>query len=173
VPRSWIAEMDIDEGTIRLLRYRGAWQRLPSEMIGADSTYFHYEATTYGFSMFAVAGELMAAPTSTPSVTPTPWDTPTVPPPTQSPPFLYAAFFMTAGVIGFAAAYRVLRPSRYRVMLKRLKQLELAPVRPRVRHIGQPLPSAREPGQVSQAELAALRELERIRHEKQSRERSS
>jgi len=175
VPRSWIAEMDIDEGTIRLLRYRGAWQRLPSEIIGADSTYFHYEATTSGFSMFAVVGEPMVAPTSTPSVTPTPWDTPTVPSPTQSPPFLYAALFMTAGVVGLGVAYRFARPSRYSVMLKRLKQLGREPIRTRVRHIGVPLPEpqARAPGQVSEAELAALRRLEQIGQEQQLRKRRS
>jgi len=134
VPRSWIVQMNIDEGTIRLLRYRGGWQRLSAGMTGADSTYFHYEATTPGFSLFAIAGEPMVAPTSTP------WGTPTVPPPTQAPPFLYAALFMSAGVFGLAMAYSFAKPSRYYVMLKRLIQLERALIKPEVRHIGLPLP---------------------------------
>ena len=169
VPRSWIAEMDIDEGTIRLLRYRGGWQRLSTRMVGADFTYLYYEATTSGFSLFAIAGESMVTPT------PTPWDTPTVPPPTQSPPFIYAALFTMAGVVGLAVTYRLARPSRYYVMLKRLKQLERELIRQRVRHIGLPLPEppARVPGQVSPAELEALRRLEQIGQEKQLRERRS
>ncbi len=134
VPRSWIVQMNIDEGTIRLLRYRGGWQRLSTGVIGTDSTYFHYEATTPGFSLFAIAGEPMVAPTSTP------WGRPTVPPPTQAPPFLYAALFMSAGVFGLAMAYSFAKPSRYYVMLKRLKQLERELIKPEVRHIGLPLP---------------------------------
>ena len=175
VSRSWMAQMNIDERTIRLLRYNGIWRELPTEMVSANHTHLNYEATTSGFSLFAIVGEPMAATSSTPSDTPTSWDTPTAPPPTQYPSSLYAALFMTAGVAGFAVAYRLARPSRYRVMFKRLKQLEREPIRTRVRHIGLPLlePQARVQKQYSPAELEALRRLEQIGQEKQLREDSS
>jgi len=172
VSRSWMAQMNIDERTIRLLRYNGIWRELPTEMVSANHTHLNYEATTSGFSLFAIVGEPMAATSSIPSVTPTSWDTPNAPPPTQYPSSLYAALFMTASVAGFAVAYRLARPSRYRVMLKRLKQLEREPIRTRVRHIGLPLPEqpARVPEKVSKVELEAVRRLEQIGREKQLRD---
>ncbi|MFQ6130396.1 MAG: hypothetical protein ACE5OT_06340, partial [Candidatus Hadarchaeaceae archaeon] len=78
----------------------------------------------------------------------TPWVTPTVPPPSQPPPFMYAAVFMSAGIVGLAVAYRLARPSRYYIMLKRLKQLERELVKPRVGHIGLQLPEP--PARVAQ-----------------------
>ncbi|MFQ6129724.1 MAG: PGF-pre-PGF domain-containing protein, partial [Candidatus Hadarchaeaceae archaeon] len=169
VSKSWVAEKNIDERTIRLLRYSNGWQMLPTEMIRSDSTYFHYEATTSGFWMFAIVGEPMVAPTSTPPAAPI------VSTLTQSPPFLYAVLFMVVGVFGLAMVYRLAKPSRYYIMLKRLKQLERELVKPVVRHIGLPLPKSPVvmPRRVSLAELAALRRLERIGLEKLLRNRRS
>ena len=170
VSKSWVAQMNIDEHTIRLLRYNGGWQRLSTGMIRSDSTYIYYEATTSGFLLFAIVGEPMVAPT------PTSPAAPIVPTPTQSPLFFYTMLSMAVGVAGLVMAYRLLaRPSRYYVMLKRL---ERAVIRPGVRRIGMPLPKppARLLRRVSRAELAVLRRLERIAHGKRKellRERRS
>jgi len=167
VSKSWVAQMNIDEHTIRLLRYNGGWQRLSTGMISSDSTYLYYETTTSGFLLFAIVGEPMVAPT------PTSPAAPIVPTPTQSPLFFYTMLSMAVGVAGFVMAYRLLaRPSRYYVMLKRL---ERAVIKPGVRSIGMPLPKppARLLRRVSRAELAALGRLERIGLEKLLRERRS
>jgi len=48
---------------------------------------------------------------------------------------------MAAVAVGFSTAYSLLaKPSRHHITLKRLKQLEQMMLRPRVRHIGLPLP---------------------------------
>ena len=189
VPRYWIAQMNIDNRTIRLLRLNGGWHELPTNLVGADPIYFYYEAVTSGFSLFAVMGERLVVPPPVEPIppvppppvppppvppSPTPPVAPVVPPPVAPPLFLYAVLFTMAGVVGFAAAYRLLvRPSKYYVMLKRLKR---AVVRPKARRIGKPLPKppARVRRQVSPAELAALRRLESIarkRKRKFARER--
>ena len=58
VSKAWMEENDIDESTVKLLRYTGTlWQELSTSMVGEDANYVYYEAETPGFSYFAVVGE--------------------------------------------------------------------------------------------------------------------
>jgi PGF-pre-PGF domain-containing protein len=128
VLRSWIAQMRIDERSIRLLRYSGGWQSLPTSLVGADSVYFYYEVETSGFSLFAVVGERMITPPAPPSpvvVPPSPW--PPAPTPPAVPPILYTLLAMFAVGISSLALYRALtwRIKSF-VSLKSLKRVVLA-----------------------------------------------
>ncbi len=81
-------------------------------------------------------------PMSTSQIEPT--STPPVsliePTPAQPPLSFYMILSVAAVAVGFLTAYSMLaKPSRYYVMLKRLKQLALEPIVPRVGHIGLPL----------------------------------
>ncbi len=68
---------------------------------------------------------------------------------------------MAGALAGFSIAYNLTRPSKYYLMLKRLKQ---AMVRPGLKHVGEPAvrPPVRVRKLVSRAELAALKRLEHI-----------
>ncbi len=166
-PRSWISGTNIDERKVKLLRFRGSWQELPTRYLGADASHHHYEASSLGFSLFAIAGERRAAP---PVVAPPPTAPTTLPAPlpaTSAAPLEFFAMLSIAGAIGgFAAAYSLLaRPSRYYLILKQLKR---AVIGSGWRFIGKPLP--RPPvmvrKRVSRTMLAALRRLERIIRER-------
>lgn len=62
VPLSWVNKNDIDVSTIALNRFSGgAWSKLPTVQLEATSTTIIFEATTPGFSTFAVTGESLAA----------------------------------------------------------------------------------------------------------------
>lgn len=57
VEKNWIEENEIDVDTIRLCRYSdGQWNDLDTQKISEDDTYLHFEASTPGFSPFAIVG---------------------------------------------------------------------------------------------------------------------
>ncbi|MDD4254851.1 MAG: PGF-pre-PGF domain-containing protein [Methanofollis sp.] len=60
VNRSWIADESIDEETITLYRYNGSWTALPTSFVREDDDYLYFEATSPGFSVFAISGEKAA-----------------------------------------------------------------------------------------------------------------
>ncbi|WP_196214028.1 PGF-pre-PGF domain-containing protein [Methanolobus vulcani] len=68
VPRSWIEENNIDEGSIVLERYDGGWSRLSTTQTGSDDEYLYFEASTQGFSSFVIMGESMVIESSLNSV---------------------------------------------------------------------------------------------------------
>jgi PGF-pre-PGF domain-containing protein len=75
VDNSWITDNNIDTSKVVLNRFASdAWTALPTQILtGKDGTYVYYEATTPGFSTFAITGETktaMVAPALVP-VTPT------------------------------------------------------------------------------------------------------
>jgi PGF-pre-PGF domain-containing protein len=57
VPESWIDANAIDVDSIVLNRYDGRWSRLPTLQTGSDNSYLYFEASTPGFSPFAITGE--------------------------------------------------------------------------------------------------------------------
>ncbi len=65
VSREWIAENNIDIKTLRLSRYSdGAWTDLPTEVTGEDDGYIYLSATTPGFSLFQVTGDMIRETTA-------------------------------------------------------------------------------------------------------------
>jgi PGF-pre-PGF domain-containing protein len=56
VPISWFIANNVKRNTIKLYRYKNGWQALETVELPADSTYAYYQATTPGFSYFAIAG---------------------------------------------------------------------------------------------------------------------
>lgn len=68
VPRSWIERNRVDENTIVLLRLNGKWRELPTSLVRSTDIYLYFEATTPGFSVFAVAGQSAGVPLSPPLV---------------------------------------------------------------------------------------------------------
>ncbi|MBC7085664.1 MAG: PGF-pre-PGF domain-containing protein [Methanomethylovorans sp.] len=55
VNSSWMQDMDVAPEDIRLQRYNGnAWEVLPTNYINKTQNYFVFEATTPGFSSFAI-----------------------------------------------------------------------------------------------------------------------
>jgi len=70
VTKADLKKMNLDASTIKLLRYaNGAWQELSTELGFEDLNSYTFEATTPGFSYFAIAGEEIKAPAETPKVT--------------------------------------------------------------------------------------------------------
>jgi len=58
VEKSWLVELGISAGNVVLSRYRGgAWSTLTVGRTGENATHVNYEATTPGFSVFAITGE--------------------------------------------------------------------------------------------------------------------
>jgi PGF-pre-PGF domain-containing protein len=72
VNKSWIADENISEETIKLSRYDGNWTVLPTSKIDEDNTSVYFEAETLGFSIFAISGEEEVEVAITPSPTATP-----------------------------------------------------------------------------------------------------
>jgi PGF-pre-PGF domain-containing protein len=120
VPRVWAEQNDVDENTIKLLRWFGDnWQELPTIFLKADAENLYFEATTPGFSLFAAVGM-----TKTPSVV------------LGLPPMLIFALLSVFGVIGGGVGYfvyiRKIRPIPQVIPLKRLIQMSRpAPKLPR------------------------------------------
>ncbi|MEM3890439.1 MAG: PGF-pre-PGF domain-containing protein, partial [Candidatus Micrarchaeia archaeon] len=70
--KSDIRKQNIDSDTIKLLRYaNGQWQELQTVKGFEDLESITFEATTPGFSYFAIAGSEIQAPAETPKVTTT------------------------------------------------------------------------------------------------------
>ena len=57
VEKSWFIYYNINETSIKLLRYNnGQWAELETIEVSDDGTYKYYEAKTEGFSTFAIVG---------------------------------------------------------------------------------------------------------------------
>jgi PGF-pre-PGF domain-containing protein len=57
VSRNWVAQNEIDEATITLLRfYENAWQSLPTQLVGRNDKYLYFTARSPGLSLFAIGG---------------------------------------------------------------------------------------------------------------------
>ena len=54
VPKSWLSSNGIRENNIVLYRYDSAWTQLSTKVVSTDAVNIYYEATTPGFSTFAV-----------------------------------------------------------------------------------------------------------------------
>lgn len=74
VPKSWVTSNSVDANKVYLARYTSSWNSLPTTQTSSDGSYYYYEATSSGFSTFAVVGEKSSSAPSTPSEpsTPTP-----------------------------------------------------------------------------------------------------
>ncbi|NOZ82614.1 MAG: PGF-pre-PGF domain-containing protein [Euryarchaeota archaeon] len=64
VPKRWLRERDASPEQVRLYRYAGGWQELPTDVSGEDAVYVYYTARSPGFSYFAIAAveEAVTAP---------------------------------------------------------------------------------------------------------------
>jgi S-layer protein (TIGR01567 family) len=57
VEKEWIEDNEISEASLRLCRYSDdEWSYLDTQKIGEDDKYVHFEASTPGFSPFAIVG---------------------------------------------------------------------------------------------------------------------
>jgi PGF-pre-PGF domain-containing protein len=57
VSKEWTEENSIDSSTIRMTRYNGQWQDLPTTYVREDDEYIYFSAQTPGFSIFSVVGD--------------------------------------------------------------------------------------------------------------------
>jgi PGF-pre-PGF domain-containing protein len=87
VDKSWITDSNIDETTIKLNRYIGEWETLPTSKLSENDVSSHFEAETKGFSSFAISGEenVEASPVPTPESKETPEPEEEAPAPTPAP----------------------------------------------------------------------------------------
>ncbi len=70
--KSEISKQNVDADTIKLLRYaNGQWQELQTVKGFEDVDSITFEATTPGFSYFAITGDEIQAPAETPKITTT------------------------------------------------------------------------------------------------------
>jgi PGF-pre-PGF domain-containing protein len=63
VPRAWIQQNNVDENSMELLRYDGAWVPLETELVDGDAGYVYFRAEAIGSSVFAIAGEAVTEKT--------------------------------------------------------------------------------------------------------------
>jgi PGF-pre-PGF domain-containing protein len=68
VDRNWIENNNIDPDSIVLNRYNGGWSKLSTRQTDSDANYLYFEATTPGFSPFAITGETQVIESSLNSV---------------------------------------------------------------------------------------------------------
>jgi len=67
VEQSWIKENNIDIYAISLYRYENnAWKKLPTTPVENTPMYYYFEATSPGFSIFAIKGETKKLETEEP-----------------------------------------------------------------------------------------------------------
>lgn len=65
VEQSWLTSNNIDKAKVKLNRFvEGSWNVLATASINEDASYVYYEATTPGFSTFAITGEEKAPVTT-------------------------------------------------------------------------------------------------------------
>lgn len=67
VPKSWFTDNGYDPNTVKLQRYDSGWNALATTQTSSDADYYHYSATTPGFSYFAITAEAVATPAAEPS----------------------------------------------------------------------------------------------------------
>ncbi len=155
IERYWLSQNNIDEKTITMFRFSGGWQELPTQYLGADESYFYYEAYSPGASIFVVVGTQRAAKPVTP--VPAPYVPPAPPSVTVVPSEFYTILAMAGAVIGFAIAYIIVLPSKAFRILKRLEKATAG----RLRRVREPL--VRYPPRIHRrartTELAALKKL--------------
>ncbi|MBI4095480.1 MAG: PGF-pre-PGF domain-containing protein [DPANN group archaeon] len=60
VDKSWLTENNVVKGSVKLLRFTGTWDALPTAFVSETDTQVTYQATTPGFSTFAISGEKSA-----------------------------------------------------------------------------------------------------------------
>ncbi|MEZ5335430.1 MAG: PGF-pre-PGF domain-containing protein [Methanolobus sp.] len=66
VSREWIENNNIDPATISIYRYNdNEWMLLATKHTGSDEEYLYFEASTPGFSPFAISGEEMETVSTT------------------------------------------------------------------------------------------------------------
>lgn len=65
VAKSWLTSQGVNEGDIALYKYTTKWVKLLTKKIKSESDYVTYEATTSGFSYFAITGKKAVAKTAT------------------------------------------------------------------------------------------------------------
>ena len=56
VSKDWVSSNEIDPNTIALYRYENSWTKLPTSKLSDSALYYNYEATSPGFSIFAISG---------------------------------------------------------------------------------------------------------------------
>lgn len=84
VKRTWIADNEVDQKTIKLERYdNGQWNGLPTSKSKEDPTYLYYTANSPGLSYFAITGEKLVPPPAPSS--PVETSPPATEPPTTTP----------------------------------------------------------------------------------------
>jgi len=91
VEKNWFAENAVSEDDVVLMRYTDKWDELSTTKLSSDSSYAHYQATSPGFSYFAVAVKAAETPEETSVEEPTTGEVPPtegVPaePPTEETP---------------------------------------------------------------------------------------
>ncbi len=69
VTKSWVTTNNVDHDTIALYRYNSGWEKLTTTETNEDSSYYYYEASTPGFSIFAVGAEKIDTGTTGPTNT--------------------------------------------------------------------------------------------------------
>lgn len=65
VTKSWLKAEGINEGDVALYKYTTRWIKLSTKKIKSESDYVSYEATTSGFSNFAIVGKKAGIKTAT------------------------------------------------------------------------------------------------------------
>ena len=69
VEKNWTADQSADVSQVKMLRYTTHWAELPTEYTGSDDNYHHFNATSPGLSVFAIAlGPRVAAVAEEPAV---------------------------------------------------------------------------------------------------------
>lgn len=59
VSKVWLSDNRVSPQTVRLNRLQGSqWASLPTRLVSEEGAFASYEATTPGFSIFAISGEL-------------------------------------------------------------------------------------------------------------------
>lgn len=85
VTNSWLSAQGLGKNDVVLQRFAdNQWQELPTTLVGEDATTFTYQATSPGFSVFAITAKAAQPAPETPAEQPQP-ETPTETPPAQQP----------------------------------------------------------------------------------------
>ncbi len=65
VTKTWLEFNEIDPDTIVMKRWNDGWERLTTNRVSDDNTYYEFEATTPGFSYFVIEGAVVSTDDST------------------------------------------------------------------------------------------------------------